>query len=71
MMKITQIQETFEGFDQFKISGSIDFGNYEKGAKVIVNAIGERKSESIEKLVEQIDILIKYLENSKKTLGGI
>lgn len=69
MMEITQRRKPFDGFDQFKITGTVDVGDSLCNAKAVISATGSRKSEAVEKAVEQIDKLINVLQKSKAALG--
>lgn len=71
MMEITQKRKPFNRFDQFKITGTVDMGDSLCNAKAVISASGSRKSEAIEKAVEQIDSLISVLQKSKATLGEV
>lgn len=70
-MEITQTRKPFDGFDQFKITGTTDIGDSLCNARVTISATGARKSEAIEKAIKQIDVLISVLEKSKAQFGEI
>lgn len=71
MMKIETEQDPFDGFDQFKLKGTISFGDAGEKALGMISTYGARKSEAVEKAVKKIDELIGFLQDSKDKLGAI
>ena len=67
MIEIETKQDTFESSDSFKLTGTIKF----TGALAVISSEGSRKSEAVEKAIEQIDELVKFLNDSKKNIGAI
>ncbi len=71
MMNISTHQDSCEGREAFKVSGTIKYSNSYTNVTTIISASGSRKSQAVEKAIDEIDILIKYLQESKSTLGKI
>jgi hypothetical protein len=71
MMKIETEQDPFDGFDHFKLRGTISFGDAGEKAMGTISTYGARKSEAVEKAVKKIDELIGFLQDSKDKLGAV
>ena len=71
MITISTTQDGFDGFDSFKLKGTIKFSSSGEEAATIISTYGRRKSEAVEKAIKVIDELIETLEDSKEKLGAI
>ena len=71
MISIETKQDPFEGHDKFKLTGTIKYGDSEQRVLASISTTGSRKSEAVERAIQAIDSLVKYLNESKEKLGAI